>query len=95
MLTTMKFTPSYLFVLKLMWFCVCTFVEDDEGNGLHIEYICEYQRFWGKCVTKAECFFKTYLLPEILGNWYTRDSIGTIETQDGNSSGASGSVIET
>ena len=34
------------------------------------------------------------LLPEILGNWYTRDGIGTIETQDGNPSGASGSVIE-
>ena len=71
------------------------FVEDDEGNGLHIEHIYEDQRFWKKCVTKAEYFFKTCLLPDILGNWYTRDSIGTIETQNGNPNGASGSVIET
>ena len=43
---------------------------------------------------KAEYFFKTCLLPEILGNWYTRDNIGTTETQNGEPSGVSSSIVE-
>ena len=78
-LTTTKFRPSYFVCgLNSCDFCVCTFVEDHEGDGLYIEHIYKDQRFWVECVTQAEYFFKTCLLPEIVGKWYTRDSIGTI-----------------
>ena len=30
--------------------------------------------FWKECVEKACHFFTTCLLPEILGNWYTRSN---------------------
>ena len=53
-------------------FCVCTFVEDDESKGLHIERIYKNEAFWLECISKAEQFFKACLLPEILGKYYTR-----------------------
>lgn len=84
---------TQLFVCDLNYcdFCICTFVEDHEEDSLHVERIYKNQRFWEECLPKAEYFFKTFLLLEILGNWYTRDSIGTTETQNGE---PSASVVE-
>lgn len=45
--------------------------EYDDG-GIHIERITKNLNFWKECVEKARHFFTTCLLPEILGNWYTR-----------------------
>jgi len=58
------------------YFSVCTFAED-EMQGLHIERITREQTFWEEIKSKAEYFFRTCLLPEILGNWFTRDNIST------------------
>ena len=52
-------------------FCVCTFANDEEED-IHIEKIYKTDKFWAECVLQAEHFFKTYLLPELLGNWYAR-----------------------
>lgn len=72
---------------------MCTF-EDHKDDGLHVKWIYKNQKFWVECVPKAENFYMKCLLPEILGNWYTRDSIGTTETQNGEPSGTSGSAID-
>ena len=53
-------------------FCVCTFSGDEEST-IHIERIYRNNKFWkDHCVPKAKAFFKTCLLPELLGGWYTR-----------------------
>ena len=53
-------------------FCVCTFYGDEEST-IHIERIYRNNTFWkDHCLPKAEAFFKTCLLPELLGGWYTR-----------------------
>lgn len=54
-------------------FCVCTFA-DDEENGLHIERISKDEEFWSDCVSKAHILFRTSILPELLGKWYTRSN---------------------
>ena len=46
-------------------------------QGLHIELITRQQTFWEENKRKADYSFRTCLLPEILGNWFTRDSIST------------------
>ena len=53
-------------------FCVCTFSGDEEST-IHIERIYRNNKFWkDHCVPKAKVFFKTCLLPELLGGWYIR-----------------------
>ncbi len=54
-------------------FCVCTFKQSQEGD-LHIERIVKDLGFWNNCVSKAHHFFKTCVLPELLGKWYTRSN---------------------
>ena len=66
---------TQLFVCDVQYsdFCVCTFGSDEDQENLHIERIEKNYSFWhGECVPKAELFFRTCLLPELLGNWYTR-----------------------
>ena len=50
--------------------------DDREGNSqdsnVHIERIYKNHGFRTECITKAQHFFRTCLLPEIMGNWYTR-----------------------
>lgn len=53
-------------------FCVCTFNGDE--TGIHTERILKDEQFWNDCVVKAQTFFKTCILPELLGKWYTRPS---------------------
>ena len=72
---------SQLFVCDVEYgdFCVCTFsMNEDESQyletGMHIERIYKDPDLWTECTTKSSQFFKTCLLPEIMGNWYTRPS---------------------
>ena len=53
-------------------FCVCTFPLEEEESSPHIERITRDDEFWKDCLIKAKTFFTTCLLPELLGNWYTR-----------------------
>lgn len=53
-------------------FCMCTFASDIDKENTHIERIYKNTNFWQDCVSKAEVFFRNCLLPELLGNWYTR-----------------------
>jgi len=64
---------TQLFVCGVQYsdFCVCTFASEGEEN-VYIERIKKKFTFWNECVPKAARFFRTYLLPEMLGNWYTR-----------------------
>ena len=58
-------------------FCVCTFPADSEDSGIFVERIPRDDNLWKTIVTKSKQFFVTCLLPEILGNWYTRDTTTT------------------
>ena len=53
-------------------------MNEDESHyleiGMHIERIYKDSDLWTECTTKSSQFFKTCLLPEIMGNWYTRPS---------------------
>ena len=61
-------------------FCVCTFPL--EKSSPHIERILRNDDFWRECLTEAETFFTTCLLPELMGNWYTRPSVKSSNTSD-------------
>ena len=50
-------------------FCVCTFSSDE--TGIHIKHISKDIDFWNDCIIKAQSFFKTCILPELLGKWYS------------------------
>jgi len=69
---------TQLFVCNVEYadFCVCTFMRDDsnsyDDSGIHIERIERNPNFWDGCIEKAQHFFKISLLPELMGNWYTR-----------------------
>ena len=68
-----------LFVCDLEYcdFCVCTFTSK-EAPDLHIQRIKKDQEFWDTCKSTAMEFFKTCILPELLGKWYSRaDSSST------------------
>ena len=52
-------------------FCVCIFAQNEE-NDLHIERIVRDEEFWSVCVEKAHYFFRTAILPELLGKWYNQ-----------------------
>ena len=69
---------TQLFVCNVDYcdFCVCTFSTTKEGDfPPYIERIVRDDEFWEACITKAKQFFAVCLLPEILGNWYTRPVI--------------------
>ena len=52
-------------------FCVCTFSKDEE-HDFHQERILKNAELWEDCVTKSKHFFKTSILPELTGKWYTK-----------------------
>ena len=68
---------TQIFVCNVLYcdFCVCTFANGEDEQSIHIERIYRNAEFWNDCVSKANCFFRTCILPELLGNWYTRPSI--------------------
>ena len=80
------------FYQKVHNFLLCrpTIVEDDESKGLHIERIYKNEAFWLECISKAEQFFKTCLLPEILGKYYTRPNSDLTQVTDNEQPSTSG-----
>jgi len=65
-------TQMFICDVEYCDFCVCTFSGDEEST-IHIERIYKNNRFWeDECIPRATAFFKTCLLPELLGSWYTR-----------------------
>ena len=64
-------------------------MEEDQSyrleTSVHIECIYKDPDFWLECTTKSSNFFKTCLLLEIMGNWYTRPRF-TAATSNTNSS---------
>ena len=70
-------------------FCVCTFEKDLQStysdNGIHIERIERNLNFWTNCIDKAHHFFRTSLLPELMGNWYSRPAVKRLASEEGNS----------
>ena len=69
---------TQLFVCDVEYadFCVCTFLKDKhneyDDEGIHIERITKSLNSGKNVLKKHITFFTTCLLPEILGNWYTR-----------------------
>ena len=61
-------------------FCVCTFPSSEIPN-LHIERIFPDAELWAQCVESSTNFFKTCILPELLGKWYTRPTLPHLEEQ--------------
>ena len=82
-------TQLYVCDAQYSDFCVCTFASDGDEENVHIERIDKNHSFWHEeCVPKAGQFFRTCLLPELLGNWYTRPTEfpnAVVETSDANS----------
>ena len=74
---------TQIFVCNVLYcdFCVCTFATGEDEQSVHTERIYRNAEFWNDCVSKANCFFRTCILPELMGNWYTRPSI-TIINED-------------
>ena len=52
-------------------FCVCTFPHGSHPE-IHIERIFPDAELWQTCIHKSTKLFRTSLLPELLGKWYTR-----------------------
>lgn len=67
-------TQLYVCNVDYCDFIVCTFSSKD---GLYVERITKDNTFWNECVQKAELLFHKCILPELLGNWYTRSSISS------------------
>ena len=65
---------------------MCTFSGDEEST-IHIERIFRNNTFWkDQCLPEVESFFKTCLLPELLGNWYTRPNVTHTELDSSSNS---------
>ena len=60
-------------------FCVCTF-PTEATPSMHYERIYADKKFWESCVDTSTAFFKHFILPELLGKWYTRPSIAELTT---------------
>lgn len=51
-------------------------------TSLHVERIHFNQEFWKENVPKAEHIFKTAVLPELLGRWFSRPTISGSELNE-------------
>ncbi len=54
-------------------FSVCTFSEDGEDDYFQ-ERVRKNAELWEGCVSKSKHFFKTAILPELMGKWYTKSN---------------------
>lgn len=80
---------TQLFVCDVEYcdFCVCTFADSGGESAMHIDRIHKNHEFWNNCVNKANWFFRTCLLPELMGSWLTRPFV--VESSEGHTSQAS------
>ena len=44
-------------------------------NDIFVERILPDKEFWDSIVPKAEKFFRQCILPEVLGQWFTRQAL--------------------
>ena len=65
-------------------------MDDDQGAGMHIEHIFKDTSVWNECKVASEQFFKICLLPELMGNWYTRSTVTTFNDTTVTTDSASG-----
>ena len=56
-------------------------------SAMHIERIHKNSEFWNNCVEKANWFFRTCFLPELMGSWLTRPFV--VDSSEGHSAQAS------
>jgi len=75
-------TQMFICDVEYCDFSVFTFPTEAEESLPHIERIFRDADFWEICLEKATCFFRTCLLPEILGHWYTRPLVKSSSTSD-------------
>ena len=80
-------------------FCVCTFAMDEDTNsclemGMHIERILKNPNTWNECIAASEQFFKICLLPELLGNWYTRSTVTTPDVVTADSAATTSTLLD-
>ena len=85
---------TQLFVCDVEYcdFCVCIFAESGGESAMHIECIHKNYEFWTNCVEKAKWFFRTCVLPELMGSWLTCPFV--VDSSEGHSAQApEGSAI--
>ena len=68
---------TQIFVCDVQYcdFCLLTFGSSDMEPSLYVERITRNNSFWDDCVVRSERFFVTCLLPEVIGHWYTRETV--------------------
>ena len=79
-------TQMFICNVEYCDFCVFTFPAEREDSLPHIERIFRDGDFLEMCLEKARCFFRTCLLPEILGHWYTRPLVKSSSTSGSSAS---------
>lgn len=57
--------------VKYGHFVLCTF-PSESGPSIHVERIIRDEEMWSECIEHSTRFFRTCILPELLGRWYTR-----------------------
>ena len=70
---------AQLFVCDVQHCDFCVFTCPEGKTNIHVERIRKDEEFWEECAKKYEDFFTTYLLPEVLGHWYTRQIVSTVD----------------
>ena len=68
-------TQLFVCDVKYCDFCVCTFADTAGESAMHIERIHNNSQIWINCVETAKSFFRTCLLPELMGSWYTHSVV--------------------
>ena len=65
-----------MFVCNLNYghFVLSTF-PSGSSPSIHVEYITRDEKLWSECIEQSTQFFKTCVLPELLGRWYTRPCV--------------------
>ena len=67
-----------LFVCNVQYCDFCVFTCPERETNIYVERIHKDEEFWEECVRNCEYFFTTCLLPEVLGHWYTRPPVSTM-----------------
>ena len=72
---------AQLFVCNVQYsgFYIFTFGCSERETNIHIEHIQKDEELWKDCITRSEHFFVTCLLPEVLGHWYTRPLVSSMD----------------
>ena len=100
MLTTIKCNVSSTFVMFLMLTFVCVHLLWMEIKIVVLNQACTFERIfkdpsiWNECKAASEQFLKICLLPEILGNWYTRSTVTTSDDSTTDSAATTSTLLD-